>query len=164
MTNMILSPPATPMFTEMKDTPENLSSFVQTFVASTFPPSKKQMQTNIYTPPASPMSPQFNQGPHSELQDFAYYIITRAELCTEAALCALALLARLRRRLPRARAESGPRLFLAAMIVASKGLFDIAYNNPGWYEIAAGCPAIEADFALADINLSKLKFYNLRLN
>ncbi|TIB78615.1 hypothetical protein E3Q22_02555 [Wallemia mellicola] len=150
---LILTPPVTPMFNEMKDTPENLSSFVQTFIASIFPPSKKQMMTNLYTPPASPASSQFNTGPHSDLYEFAHYIITRAELCTEAALSALALLARLRRKLPRARAESGPRLFLAAMIVASKGLFDIAYNNPGWYEIAAGCPAIEADFALADINL-----------
>lgn len=158
MTQFTISPPSTPLFKELKDTPENLSSFVQTFIASLFPPSKKQLSSygNLYTPPASPSSPQFVMaGPHSDLYEFAYYIITRAELCTEAALSALALLARLRRKLPRARAESGPRLFLAAMIVASKGLFDIAYNNPGWYEIAAGCPALEADFALADINLSK---------
>ncbi|CDZ96503.1 Cyclin [Phaffia rhodozyma] len=88
----------------------------------------------------SPSSPQ------PSLDVFIAYALHRTRLPTIVTTSALHLLLRLKARFPEARGSSGHRLFLSALMTASKMVCDDSYSNQSWCIVGQGM------FALKEVN------------
>ncbi|KAL0960448.1 hypothetical protein HGRIS_005491 [Hohenbuehelia grisea] len=89
-------------------------------------------------PPATPTK--------EKLPYFIAYALHRTKLPQGVTLAALTLLQRLKARFPSARGSSGQRLFISALMIASKAICDDTYSNKSWSIVAQGM------FSLREIN------------
>nr|GAT56857.1 predicted protein [Mycena chlorophos] len=123
--------------------------------------------THLFGGPSPPAS-------QLKLSHFIAYALHRTELDTPVPYAALLLLQRLKGRHPSASGPSGHRLFLSALIVASK-LIDAQYSsgesNAVWCDIAQGmfslpainqmerefCTYLDGDLAIDDAILAKFQ-------
>ncbi|ORX90416.1 hypothetical protein K493DRAFT_317984 [Basidiobolus meristosporus CBS 931.73] len=97
------------------------------------------------------------------LREFIARITMKSQIPINNILCALLYLVRLKQRHPACKGVSGSgnRLFLAALIVGNKFLYDNAYLNSSWVPITDGL------FTVREINLMEfelLYFLNFRLH
>ncbi|KAK9718727.1 hypothetical protein K7432_005299 [Basidiobolus ranarum] len=97
------------------------------------------------------------------LKEFIFKLIVRSKVPTNNILCALLYLVRLKQRHPECKGTNGAecRLFLAALIVSNKYLYDNAYQNISWMQISG------RQFTLTEINFMEfelLYFLNFRVN
>ncbi|KAF6756130.1 hypothetical protein DFP72DRAFT_754464, partial [Ephemerocybe angulata] len=80
------------------------------------------------------------------LPRFIAHVIRRSSLHRSVTFFALLLINRLKMRYPSCRGSSGHRLFIAAMMIASKVLHDETYANSSWAVVTRGF------FTLREIN------------
>lgn len=95
------------------------------------------------------------------LAHFIAYALYRTRLPLVVTYYALVLLKRLKTRYPVARGSSGHRLFISALMLASKMLCDDSYNNKSWTIVGQGL------FALEEVNQMErelLTYLNLHLD
>ncbi|WFD00233.1 hypothetical protein MYAM1_002981 [Malassezia yamatoensis] len=85
---------------------------------------------------------------------FIAYALYRTRLPMMVTYYALVLLQRLKIRYPAARGSSGHRLFIAALMLASKMICDDSYNNKSWTIVGQGL------FSLAEINQMERELMN----
>ncbi|WFD44263.1 hypothetical protein MPSI1_002929 [Malassezia psittaci] len=85
---------------------------------------------------------------------FIAYALYRTRLPMMVTYYALVLLRRLKIRYPVARGSSGHRLFIAALMLASKMICDDSYNNKSWTIVGQGL------FSLAEINQMERELMN----
>ncbi|KAF5313702.1 hypothetical protein D9611_010234 [Ephemerocybe angulata] len=71
------------------------------------------------------------------LPEYIHVIQSRTQLHSSVSFIALMLIARLKARCPTATGTSGHRLFLSALMLASKMTHDEAYNNRSWTIVVA---------------------------
>ncbi|KXN69985.1 hypothetical protein CONCODRAFT_58789, partial [Conidiobolus coronatus NRRL 28638] len=91
--------------------------------------------------PSAEESPsQVKQPQLPPLADFGWMIIHRCQLSFTNVVLAILYLIRLKQKHPTCKGAhgSGHRLFLAALIVANKYLYDDAYHNHTWAEVSNG--------------------------
>ena len=81
-----------------------------------------------------------------ELPFFIAYAFHSTKLHSSITFAALVLLERLKARFPTARGSSGHRLFLSALMIASKVICDDTYSNKSWSIVGQGM------FQLREIN------------
>lgn len=84
--------------------------------------------------------------PAPRLSEFIAYALHRTRLPTVVTHHALFLLKRLKSRFPAARGSSGHRLFISALMLASKVECDDTYSNKSWTIVGQGL------FSLSEIN------------
>ncbi|KAK9711908.1 hypothetical protein K7432_007467 [Basidiobolus ranarum] len=97
------------------------------------------------------------------LREFISELIRHSKVPTNNILCALLYLVRMKRRHPECQGTfgAGYRLFLAALIISNKYLYDNPYQNQSWVKISGN------RFTLQEINLMEfelLYFLNFHLN
>ncbi|KAI9291569.1 hypothetical protein K502DRAFT_277252, partial [Neoconidiobolus thromboides FSU 785] len=97
------------------------------------------------------------------LSDFGWMIIHRCQLSFANVILAILYLIRLKQKHPSCKGGygSGHRLFLAALIVGNKYLYDDAYHNHTWAEVTQGI------FKLNEVNRMEFEliyFLNFTLN
>lgn len=80
------------------------------------------------------------------LAEFIAYALHRTRLPDEITFQALFLLRRLKSRFPAARGSSGHRLFISALMLASKSSCDDTYSNKSWTIVSQGL------FSLREVN------------
>lgn len=91
--------------------------------------------------------PVSNDGrPTPRLAEFIAYALHRTRLPDEITFQALFLLRRLKSRFPAARGSSGHRLFISALMLASKSSCDDTYSNKSWTIVSQGL------FSLREVN------------
>lgn len=114
------------------------------------PPTSSRSPSTAGTRPPHPRPP----APASEeLLDFIAYALYRVRLPAWVVYHALYLLRRLKARFPLARGSCGQRLFIAALMLASKTVCDDTYSNRSWTIVAQGA------FSLADINTMEAELF-----
>lgn len=84
--------------------------------------------------------------PPPRLAEFIGYALHRTRLPEEITFQALFLLRRLKSRFPAARGSSGHRLFISALMLASKSSCDDTYSNKSWTIVSQGL------FSLREVN------------
>jgi hypothetical protein len=84
--------------------------------------------------------------PTRRLAEFIAYALHRTRLPEEVTFQALFLLRRLKNRFPAARGSSGHRLFISALMLASKSSCDDTYSNKSWTIVSQGL------FSLREVN------------
>lgn len=84
--------------------------------------------------------------PTPRLAEFIAYALHRTRLPEEITFQALFLLRRLKYRFPAARGSSGHRLFISALMLASKSSCDDTYSNKSWTIVSQGL------FSLREVN------------
>jgi len=84
--------------------------------------------------------------PTPRLAEFIAYALHRTRLPDEITFQALFLLRRLKSRFPAARGSSGHRLFISALMLASKSSCDDTYSNKSWTIVSQGL------FSLREVN------------
>jgi hypothetical protein len=84
--------------------------------------------------------------PTPRLAEFIAYALHRTRLPEEITFQALFLLRRLKCRFPAARGSSGHRLFISALMLASKSSCDDTYSNKSWTIVSQGL------FSLREVN------------
>ncbi|KAF5331853.1 hypothetical protein D9611_008877 [Ephemerocybe angulata] len=77
---------------------------------------------------------------------FIAYVLYRTQLHSSTVYFALGLIHRLKARLPTIRGTSGHRLFIAAIMIAAKYMYDETYSNKSWAIVARDY------FSLREIN------------
>lgn len=87
-----------------------------------------------------------NGTPAPRLSEFIAYALYRTRLPEVVTFQALYLLLRLKIRFPAARGSSGHRLFISALMIASKSSCDDTYSNKSWAIVGQGL------FSLREIN------------
>ncbi|SNX84038.1 uncharacterized protein MEPE_02746 [Melanopsichium pennsylvanicum] len=87
-----------------------------------------------------------NGAPAPRLSEFIAYALYRTRLPEAVTFQALHLLLRLKIRFPAARGSSGHRLFISALMIASKSSCDDTYSNKSWTIVGQGL------FSLREIN------------
>ncbi|SJX64895.1 uncharacterized protein SRS1_15324 [Sporisorium reilianum f. sp. reilianum] len=87
-----------------------------------------------------------NGTPAPRLSEFIAYALYRTRLPEAVTFQALYLLLRLKIRFPAARGSSGHRLFISALMIASKSSCDDTYSNKSWAIVGQGL------FSLREIN------------
>ncbi|KAJ9474630.1 PHO85 cyclin-9 [Pseudozyma hubeiensis] len=87
-----------------------------------------------------------NGNPAPRLSEFIAYALYRTRLPEAVTFQALYLLLRLKIRFPAARGSSGHRLFISALMIASKSSCDDTYSNKSWAIVGQGL------FSLREIN------------
>lgn len=87
-----------------------------------------------------------NGSPAPRLSEFIAYALYRTRLPEAVTFQALYLLLRLKIRFPAARGSSGHRLFISALMIASKSSCDDTYSNKSWAIVGQGL------FSLREIN------------
>ncbi|KAL0954391.1 hypothetical protein HGRIS_003375 [Hohenbuehelia grisea] len=105
--------------------------------------------THLFECPEYPPSNEYPQSalkPSVMLPYFIVYALHRAKLHTSIPFAALILLLRLKECFPTARGCSGHRLFISALMIASKVICEDSYTNKSWCIVAQGM------FNLAEIN------------
>lgn len=95
---------------------------------------------------ASASLPTQNGTPAPRLSEFIAYALYRTRLPEAVTFQALYLLLRLKIRFPAARGSSGHRLFISALMIASKSSCDDTYSNKSWAIVGQGL------FSLREIN------------
>lgn len=95
---------------------------------------------------ASASLPTSNGNPAPRLSEFIAYALYRTRLPEAVTYQALYLLLRLKIRFPAARGSSGHRLFISALMIASKSSCDDTYSNKSWAIVGQGL------FSLREIN------------
>ncbi|PWY99972.1 hypothetical protein BCV70DRAFT_103311 [Testicularia cyperi] len=95
---------------------------------------------------ASVSTPSHNGTPAPRLSEFIAYALYRTRLPEVVTYQALYLLLRLKIRFPAARGSSGHRLFISALMLASKSTCDDTYSNKSWTIVGQGL------FSLREIN------------
>ncbi|PWN47214.1 hypothetical protein IE53DRAFT_261704 [Violaceomyces palustris] len=95
---------------------------------------------------ASVNSPTSPSRPAPRLSEFIAYALYRTRLPVAVTHQALFLLKRLKCRFPAARGSSGHRLFISALMLASKSSCDDTYSNKSWTIVGQGL------FSLREIN------------
>lgn len=114
---------------------------------------------SLGTPPATTSMP-----PHSQsrpltlpvqhpLLEFIAYALYRTRLPPLVVYQGLYLLRRLKQRFPACRGSSGHRLFISALMLASKVLCDDTYSNKSWTIVGQGL------FTLRDINTMEVELF-----
>lgn len=93
-----------------------------------------------------PASTNPHQKPTPRLAEFIAYALHRTRLPDEITFQALFLLRRLKSRFPAARGSSGHRLFISALMLASKSSCDDTYSNKSWTVVSQGL------FSLREVN------------
>ncbi|KAH7098699.1 hypothetical protein BKA62DRAFT_641908 [Auriculariales sp. MPI-PUGE-AT-0066] len=84
--------------------------------------------------------------PTPALANFIAYTLHRTRLSSYVTFTALHLLARLKARFPTASGRSGHRLFISALMIASKVVCEDTYSNRSWCVVGQGI------FSLKEIN------------
>lgn len=84
--------------------------------------------------------------PTPPLANFIAYAVYRTRVDSPVIFATLYLLHRLKARFPAARGSSGHRLFISAVMIASKVICDDTYSNKSWVIVGSGM------FALRDLN------------
>ena len=95
---------------------------------------------------ASVNSPSSSSRPTPRLSEFIAYALYRTRLPVAVTHQALYLLKRLKSRFPAARGSSGHRLFISALMLASKSSCDDTYSNKSWTIVGQGL------FSLREVN------------
>ncbi|SOV01703.1 uncharacterized protein UDID_06932 [Ustilago sp. UG-2017a] len=95
---------------------------------------------------ATASSPTSNRNTAPRLSEFIAYALYRTRLPEAVTYQALYLLLRLKLRFPAARGSSGHRLFISALMIASKSSCDDTYSNKSWAIVGQGL------FSLREIN------------
>lgn len=90
--------------------------------------------------------PAVSSSPTPRLAEFIAYALHRTRLPDEITFQALFLLRRLKSRFPAARGSSGHRLFISALMLASKSSCDDTYSNKSWTIVSQGL------FSLREVN------------
>ncbi|KAJ1973198.1 hypothetical protein H4R35_004243 [Dimargaris xerosporica] len=88
------------------------------------------------------------------LSSFIRSVVHRTQTPTTAIITALIYLCRLKQRHPSCKGSpgAGHRLILAALITATKSLYDDAYHNRSWVTVSQGL------FSLAEVNQMEMEF------
>ncbi|TEB22122.1 hypothetical protein FA13DRAFT_1612688, partial [Coprinellus micaceus] len=100
--------------------------------------------THLFACPADP--PSATSRPRTKLPHFIAYALHRTKLHPSVTFAALMLLQCLKTRFPDRKSLSGHRLFISALMIASKAIYDVTYSNKSWGIVARGM------FLLKDIN------------
>ncbi|TEB25649.1 hypothetical protein FA13DRAFT_1608212, partial [Coprinellus micaceus] len=99
--------------------------------------------THLFACPAYPVP---GTSPRVELSHFIAYALHRTKLHPSVTFAALMLLQRLKARVPGNNPLSGHRLFISALIIAAKVIYDVTYSNRSWGIVTRGM------FSLTDVN------------
>ncbi|ORX90415.1 hypothetical protein K493DRAFT_340022 [Basidiobolus meristosporus CBS 931.73] len=102
--------------------------------------------------------------PTASLREFVSSLIHYSKVPTNNILCALLYLVRLKRRHPECKGTNGAgfRLFLAALIVSNKYLYDNPYHNQSWAKMSGGQFTLH-DIGLMEFELLYLLSFNLNV-
>ncbi|KAL9940941.1 hypothetical protein V8E36_000429 [Tilletia maclaganii] len=94
------------------------------------------------------------QRPTHRLSEFIAYALYRTRLPIQVTYQALYLLKRLKSRYPGARGSSGHRLFISALMLASKSTCDDTYSNKSWTIVGQGL------FTLREVNQMERELFS----
>ncbi|KAK0553188.1 hypothetical protein OC845_001324 [Tilletia horrida] len=94
------------------------------------------------------------QRPTHRLSEFIAYALYRTRLPVQVTYQALYLLKRLKSRYPGARGSSGHRLFISALMLASKSTCDDTYSNKSWTIVGQGL------FTLREVNQMERELFS----
>ncbi|KAE8260624.1 hypothetical protein A4X13_0g219 [Tilletia indica] len=95
-----------------------------------------------------------DQRPTHRLSEFIAYALYRTRLPIQVTYQALYLLKRLKSRYPGARGSSGHRLFISALMLASKSTCDDTYSNKSWTIVGQGL------FTLREVNQMERELFS----
>ncbi|UZJ53174.1 hypothetical protein CBS101457_002494 [Exobasidium rhododendri] len=118
-----------------------ISELSESVISALFACPLDSASSSVNALPSSAM-----QNPTPRLAEFIAYALHRTRLPEEITFQALFLLRRLKSRFPAAKGSSGHRLFISALMLASKSSCDDTYSNKSWTVVSQGL------FTLREVN------------
>lgn len=121
-----------------------ISELSESVISALFACPLDSTSSSVNAPVA--VSSESQSRPTPRLAEFIAYALHRTRLPDEITFQALFLLRRLKSRFPAARGSSGHRLFISALMLASKSSCDDTYSNKSWTIVSQGL------FSLREVN------------